>query len=313
MNRPVILVVGAGSIGRRHVRNLLDLGADVVVTDIDSSAARSTGTSARVVSFEAWPETQAHGIVVATPTVHHADQLGTALDVCDHVLIEKPLVTHPAELAVVEGREDSIMVGFNLRLHAPIERLWEIVHNDDIGSVLAGRLWFGSYLPDWRPSVDYRGTYSAQRHLGGGVLLDAIHEIDLARWFFGPLQVHSSLVATVGGLPIDVEDTVRATLLTGDGAPVEVALDYLSRRYRRGIEIIGETGTATFDWAHAAVTVETATEQRREPYDDHVDASYVREAAAFLEWIEGRRVPPVDGRAGANSVRLAHEIRVASA
>ena len=47
------------------------------------------------------------------------------------------------------------------------------------------RLWFGSWLPDWRPAVDYRPTYSARAELGGGVLLDAIHELDMLVWLLG--------------------------------------------------------------------------------------------------------------------------------
>ena len=58
-----------------------------------------------------------------------------------------------------------------------------------VGQLVGASAWFGSWLPDWRPDVDYRETYSAQRSLGGGVLLDAIHELDLLVWLAGGAQL----------------------------------------------------------------------------------------------------------------------------
>ena len=50
-----------------------------------------------------------------------------------------------------------LMVGYNLRLHRPVEELVDLVAGRvRIGAAVAARLWFGSWLPDWRPGVDYR-------------------------------------------------------------------------------------------------------------------------------------------------------------
>src|SRR5947209_4960132 len=77
-----------------------------------------------------------------------------------------------------------------------------LVHAGKAGRVSAVRLWFGSWLPDWRPNVDYRTTYSARANLGGGVLLDAIHELDLCLWLLGgePVDVIGAVVGRFGPL-----------------------------------------------------------------------------------------------------------------
>ena len=180
----------------------------------------------------------------------------------------------------------------------------------DIGRPVSARLWFGSYLPDWRPNMDYRDSYSARRELGGGVLRDASHELDLAVWFFGwPLDVASAWIGKVGDLEIDVEDTVRTILVSATGVPIVIELDYLSRTYRRGIEITGSDGTIRFDWSLGSITVERPGSTEVVDVLDGVDDSYVRLAAAFLARIGGERpdvaATGVDGR---HSVQLVESV-----
>lgn len=254
------------------------------------------------------------GIVVASPTRHHLDQARAAVATGTVVLVEKPLAQSADGIdEVLAAAGPRLMVGYNLRLHRPIEELVEVVQRGRVGQVVAARLWFGSWLPDWRPDVDYRTTYSARADLGGGVLNDAIHELDLAVWLFGPdLAVEAARLDRVGPLEIDVEDTVRALLRTSTGVPVSVELDYLSRRYRRGIEVVGTEATVRLDWARQVLERETADQVTTSPADDPVDRSYVREAEAFLALVAGTAPAPVDGPTGAASLRLADAIRAAN-
>lgn len=310
---PRVLVLGAGSIGARHARNLLAEGADVAIWDPDRD--RAAALAADGVAVADSPDASgADGVVIASPTTRHAEQLHAALAYGARVLVEKPLAVRADEVArIVAEAGDRIMVGYNLRLHEPVELLVSRFRAGDAGTPLAARLWFGQYLPDWRPGVDHRVTYSARRDLGGGVLLDAIHELDLAVWLFGDdLQVAHARLDRLGDLDIDVEDTVRALLTGPGGAPVEIALDYLSRTYRRGIEIIGSDATLRFDWTRGAVEVERGPDVRRVHSDVPVARSYEREAAAFLAFLDGTP-PPVDGPAGLASLRLADAIRTAAA
>jgi len=307
-----VLVIGAGSIGARHAANLAAAGALVTITDPNHDRARAA-TGATPIAFDVDALPQVDGIVVASPTRFHLDHARRAVATGAAVLVEKPLADHGdgVDELVREGGP-RLMVGYNLRLHAPIERLVSLVQQGRVGHPLGHRLWFGSWLPDWRPGVDYRTTYSARADLGGGVLNDAIHELDLAVWLAGPeLTVVGAVVARLGPLEIDVEDTVRALLRTPDGVPVEVELDYLSRTYRRGIEVLGEEGTICLDWARGTLEMSGPSGAETEPADTPVAISYEREAAAFLGLIRGEEPAPVDGATGLASLRLADAIREA--
>jgi predicted dehydrogenase len=181
------------------------------------------------------------------------------------------------------------------------------------GTIRLARFWFGSYLPSWRPGTDYRSSYSAQAALGGGVLLDAIHELDLVVWWFGSdVDVAGAVMAHTGTLDIDVEDAVQAVLRSGGGVPITVSLDYLSRAYRRGVELVGDDATLRFDWQRQELEVESGDGRQVERIDVPVSRSYELEAAHFLEWVAGRATPPVGAAEGLASLRLAGAIASAA-
>jgi predicted dehydrogenase len=309
-----ILVVGAGSIGARHVRCLTDAGAQVDVMDPDAGRAEATGGSA--VPFDLDRLDGYAGIVVASPTSFHAEQARAALTTTDaYVLVEKPLALRAGDadelVALGKGRG---MVAYNLRFHEPVRRTVELVHAGAAGDVLSYRLWFGSWLPGWRPQVDYRTTYSARADLGGGVLLDAIHELDLLLWLASDdsFDVVGAVVARLGPLDIDVEDTAKALLRHADGRTAEVSLDYLSRAYRRGIEVVGTQATVRLDWSRQVIEVEDGAGVRAEPATTPLAESYEAQARWFLDVVAGGIDPPVDFERGAASLRLADRIRAAA-
>lgn len=308
---PRVLVLGAGSIGSRHARNLAAAGAGVAVADPDADRAGAV-EGAEAVAYDLDGLDRFDGVVVASPTSEHLTQATSVAAAAVPALVEKPLAMTAEEAAALASAHDRITVGFNLRFHEPVRRLVDIVHGGRIGRPRSGRLWFGSWLPDWRPGTDYRNSYSARADLGGGVLLDAIHELDLCVWLFGPdLEVEGAVVDRVGPLDLDVEDTVKALLTTPAGVPVEISLDYLSRRYRRGIEVIGDEATVRLDWARGALEVEDADGVDVSPADVSVDRSYEAEADHFLRFVGGDAAPSVDVAAATASLDLADRIRTA--
>jgi predicted dehydrogenase len=312
---PRVLVLGAGSIGSRHVRELTGAGADVDVADPDPARAAAAGAGSPV-DFDLDRLAGYDGIVVASPTTFHAEQARAALVTTDaFVFVEKPLTADVEGLdELVRLGKGRLMVGYNLRLHEPVRRLMQLVHGGRAGRISTVRLWFGSWLPDWRPAVDYRTTYSARADLGGGILSDAIHELDLLVWLLGagPYEVAGAVVDRLGPLEIDVEDTVVALLRHPSGVAATVSLDYLSRRYRRGIEVIGDQGTVRLDWARAVIEVEDASGVTVSPATEPVAASYALQATRFLACVTGEAEPPVDAETGAASIRLAEQIRAAA-
>ena len=307
---PRILVLGAGSAGSRHATLLAGAGASVAVADPEPGRAEAV-PGCEAVPFDLDALGGYDGMVVASPSSLHAEQTLAALATGARVLVEKPLATSVDCLDdLVKAAGGRLMVGFNLRLHAPVQRAVELVAEGRAGRLSAVRVWFGSWLPDGRPQADYRQTYSARADLGGGILDDASHELDMLVWMLGDeLEVIAAFVDRLGPLEIDVEDTVKALLRRADGVAVELSLDYLSRRYRRGIEAVGDRATVRLDWARQVLEVEDGSAVEVEPADVPIMRSYEAQAERFLAFVQGDAEPPVDAATGAASVRLAERIR----
>ncbi len=233
----------------------------------------------------------AHAAIIASPTSVHLEQATLALQHGCHVLVEKPLATRAAGVeglqALAGERGRLLAVAMNLRFHPGPRGVHEVVGTGAIGRPLLAHFTFGSYLPHWRPQDDYRHGYSARRDLGGGVLLDVIHEIDYAVWILGAVDSVSAHVAQVSDLEVDVEDMATVQLHFTDGAVASVDLDYLDRSYRRGCRIVGSEGSVAWSWHQEHIVVYGSDgEEEVRPTPSDVGPSYRDQLAAFLAAVE---------------------------
>lgn len=253
-----ILVAGTGSIGRRHIANARDLWPDVAIALVRRDGQTddySRSLDARV--FAGWGHAarwEPEIAVIATPSDAHLAPLAFCLDRGVAALIEKPVVASPAELAAVERliATKSVMpptqVGCVLRFLPAVRRLQALLREGVCGTVVRATFECGQYLPDWRPGSDHSETYSAHVARGGGVILDLIHEIDLAFALFGDCTLEHAVAERRCGLTVDSEDVALLTLRGSNGVPVQIALDYVSRTPRRSVTVIGDRATAHLDF-----------------------------------------------------------------
>jgi predicted dehydrogenase len=249
-----ILIAGLGSIGRRHLRNLLALGEkDILLyrTRRSSLPDEELGDFPIVTDLKAALDQRPEAVIIANPTALH---LGTAIPAAQigcHLLLEKP-VSHTIEgvsalrQAVQQGG-GQVLVGFQFRFHPGLAQLATWIAEGAIGRPLSFRAHWGEYLPDWHPWEDYRQGYSARSELGGGVILTLSHPLDYLRWLLGEVDCLWALAAKSGDLEIDVEDTAEIGLRFQNGAIGSVHLDYNQRPPAHTLEIIGTRGTARWD------------------------------------------------------------------
>jgi len=316
------LVVGAGSVGTRHCKNLVALGHEVAAWDADAErraeAVALPGVAA-AASLEAGLAAAPAAVLVCTPPASHLAIARRALEARAHVFIEKPIaattddVPGLLELARRQGR--LVSVGYNLRFLPSLRRVKSLLDAGRIGRVLAARAEFGFYLPAWRPDRDYRANYAVSRQLGGGILLDAIHELDYLGWLLGdPVEVLCA-AAHVSELAGDTEDVAEVTLRFSDGALGQVHVDYVRRAYRRTLEVLGAEGVIEWEYPSQRVTV-------RGPAPDHVediavpgiDADmYVEEMKHLVRCLESAEAPMVDGAEALRSLRLVEAAKASAA
>lgn len=321
-----LLVVGCGSIGQRHLRNLKALGAGPLLAwDVDAGRREAVARALdveTVTSLEEGLRAKPRATLICTPPASHLGLAHAAAEAGCHLFIEKPLADRldgvEALTATVAERGLVALVACNMRFHPGVRRLKAWLDEGVAGRVLAVHAEFGHWLPAWRPGVDYRRVYSAHREAGGGVLLDAIHEIDYLGWFLGPLAEVACLEGKVSDLEIDAEDTAALLLRAASGALATVHLDYTQRVKRRRCEVLGSEGTLVWESrgkAPETCVVErwTTATGRWERYEEVVDfdAPFREEMTHFLRCLAGVERPLQDLVAAARALAVVETAREA--
>ena len=295
------LVVGCGSIGKRHLKNLKALGAgEVGAVESDRTRRESTAAEFGVATFaelSAGLDWHPDFVLVATPTFLHIPQATEAALSGAAVFIEKPLSHIPAGIAelsaIVRKRSLVSMVGCNMRFHPGPRTVKEILDGGRLGRIVCARIHAGSYLPAWRPGTDYRENYAAREETGGGCILDCIHEIDLARWYVGDVVEVFCASGHLSSLEIATEDVAVLVSRHSSGALSEVHLDYVQRTYERGCQIAGEAGSVFWDFRDQKVRWYDATTDHwtifEQPAGWQLNQMYVDEMKHFLNCVSTRR------------------------
>ena len=311
------MVAGCGSIGKRHIENLRALGArEILACDGRADRRAEVKALADIQTFEnldqAWP-LKPDAIVIAAPTALH---LPIALEAAErgvHLFIEKPLASAwegVERLAGLVGERQLVaLVGCNMRFHPGLATVKRLLAEHAVGRIIAARVEAGQYLPDWHPWEDYRQSYSARRDLGGGVILDAIHEIDYIRWLLGEVTGVFCLAGKLSSLDIDTEDNAALLLRFENGAIGEVHLDYVQRVYSRTCQIIGEQGTIHWDYGAGQVRWYSAREKDwrcfANPAGWNANTMYLDEMRHFVDCLARRAAAAQDLLEAARVLRIA--------
>ena len=272
-----ICVVGLGSIGKRHIRNVskalkargMEPVIDVLRSGKGTTPEADLADLIRTVAYSMDDlEEQYDAAFITNPTVLHYETLRQFAGRTEAFFIEKPVFhtsdLDPAKLGLDEGT--ICYVACPLRYTSVIRKVKEEI---DFAKVLSVRAESSSYLPDWRPGTDYRKTYSASKALGGGVSIDLIHEWDYLTYLMGmPEEVHA-VIAKVSDLEIDSDD-IAVYIGRYEDKVVEVHLDYFTREPQRQLTIKTNEKTYVFDLI------------------EHRDTFQMAEIEHFLDIAEGK-------------------------
>lgn len=288
------IVVGLGSIGRRHLRLLRAAlpGADIRVlrhSGCDEAIEHANGCFSQLEEACNFAPDLA---VIASPAPFHIATAAALAEAGAHLLVEKPVsdtcVGVPELIALCATRELVFQVGYNLRFLETLQRFRDEIAAGRVGKVYAVRCEIGQYLPAWRPDADYRTTVSAQKTLGGGVLLELSHELDLLRWVFGEVDWLSAWIGRQSELEIDVGDSAMLQIGFASGSVAQLGMDFLRHDTTRTCTALGSEGSLRWDGVAGRVECFDSeagrwTELTRITPDR--DASYRAQIAALLQAI----------------------------
>lgn len=310
------LIAGYGSIGRRHLRNLLALGEHDIVL---YRSNRSTLPTDEIAEFPVETDLRAalahkpDAVIVSNPTALHLDVAIPAAESGASLLIEKP-ISHSLnrlpdlEKALQRGGGQAV-AAFQFRWHPGLQQAQKLIAEGAIGRITSVRAHWGEYLPAWHPWEDYRKSYSARPELGGGVVLTLCHPFDYLRWLLGEVKSVYALTGKLGGLGLEVEDTADITLGFESGAVGSLHLDYIQRPATHRLQIVGTHSTMRWDNANGAVRIfhpETdAWETFAAPDGFERNDMFLAEMRHFLALLRGEAQPACTLKDGTIALQLA--------
>lgn len=230
-----VLVIGTGSIGRRHAENLATLGAKVEALSLRAEGVE--GAVRRLAKgFDA--------AVIASQTQIRLPLILAAAERDIPLYIEKPLAPDPDTVSSIYGATRAIadrsVVGFMMRYHPAFRHLAA----SDLSDAYRYSFEIGHDVTQWRQNWTFADSYAA-RPEGGGVLLDLCHELDMAHCLFPGLL---GVVESLGHIRYPGVD--MATQIARAGPVIgTVAMDYLSPVSTRRLEVAGTRKRRSFDFA----------------------------------------------------------------
>jgi predicted dehydrogenase len=332
-----IVVVGAGSVGQRHIRNLLKILPDVklgvvrrrgrgVVLDAFNNVISDIGV-AEYYGLEEFSEVKIaiaefnpDGLIIAGPTSTHFEDALQSLTNGLPTLVEKPLCTSMQEFDTLAEAERTfcsggLFVGFQYRYHPVFRELTRLSQTAELGDLLSARFLNQESIELWHPYESYKDSYALWHAKGGGALLTQMHEIDMACSLFGDYGRVYALGGKISTLAGDAEDIVSIlssfTNKRKMRVPVGFTFDFLRNPPVRQAEIMFQSGMVVADFLQSTISIskDGASSRILEYKSFDRNTMFEMELSDFLGYLAGGLGPPVGVDEARRSFRFVCEAK----
>lgn len=306
-------IIGLGSIGKRHLRCLRQLGyGDIIALRTKKGTTKTLPVEfnciKEVFNVAGFYSNNLDGVIVSNPTSLHIETMKMPLEKGIPIFLEKPIADSIEQLREIEDYDiTSVMVGFSLRYNEIINIVKEFIASGKLGKIYKASLYCGQFLPSWHPYSDYRKEYYARRDLGGGVIRTLSHEIDLMHYFLGNPKELCASVEKISDLEIDVDDNLYMICKMANLSLVSIELDYINPVLtRRGI-ILGSEGAVEYSFSKSNVTFTDYNGKISIIYENiNLDRNkmYIDQMKNFVNFIKNKEGPRCTFEDGVNVMKV---------
>ena len=310
----IILIIGLGSIGKKHVDAIYALGLDFTIYALRGGESfHETYKGVINVSSTDEIQTAIDFIIISNITSAHEATIMKILGLQSPIFIEKPVLSDLGNVSMISSklREKNVLtyIACNLRFHSGLQFLKKYL-DEKKPRINEVNIYCGSYLPEWRSGIDFRKSYSANFDQGGGVHLDLIHELDYCTWLFGFPKKVISMKRDVSSLAINAIDNAKFEFLYTNFT-AGINLNYYRRDAKRTLEVVTSEDTILLDLRSNIIqSLLTGHIIYNRPFE--MGETYVRQMKYFIDTINSNKQTNNDFDYGASILRLAkneeHEV-----
>lgn len=329
------LMIGLGSIGQRHLRNIKRLygdSAQIIAyrvrglqrTFSDTMQIRenvSLEEEFGITSYASLEEALLQKPDVAfitNPTNMHIECAIACAKAGCHLFLEKPISDSDKGLyelsSIVTQKGIKVFVGYQNRLHPGIAQLKQLLEQEALGEILNVRAVVGERLTTMHTYEDYKETYMARKDMGGGVVTNQmVHEMDYLYYLFGAAKDVYAVGGTLGNLGIDVEDNCEAVFTLQKGTrsfPISVHADFYQSPPERYVQVVGTKGKARVDIIANEIEWTIGDETSRISYDNFQrNDMFIEELKMFIDSVEHDKEPAIGLEDGIVGLKMATAVK----
>ena len=312
------ICIGAGSIGKRHIRNLVSIGVSPSdITAVDPREDRlqevtNIGVSATYLSLETALVSRSFDAgIICSPTNLHIAQGIKLAEKGIHILMEKPLADSLEDIDkfkdTIEKNNVVVLMAYIFRFSPLTLKVKELIKNQAVGKILFVRGEFSEYLPDWHPYEDYRSFYMAEKKQGGGSILDQSHIMDLIHYLFGGFKSVYALNGNLSSLQVNADDFSELTVTLKNGIIASIHTDMFGRDHKKELEIKGEKGNIYWNSGQNIVTHYCAEKKMTYLYNkfpSDFNLNYIDELKHFIDCCKKKKIPNASLEDGIDTMNL---------
>ena len=299
MNNLTILVVGSGNISQRHIKNLKKISPHTKIILVKRKKSKSElfiKPDLIVDNYKKYPYEKINAVILANPSSFREEIATYFIKKKKPIFFEKP-ITNKAKQAsnifklIKSNPNNAIMVGYCFRFLKSLNFFKKILSTEQLGKIRSSQIYFSQYLPLWRKHIKYQDSVSAQRKLGGGILLEMSHELDYIQWIFGNIKKSIGHVYRINDLEMNVANHADLILKTSKDILINIHLDMLSRYPKRNCTVLCEKGTVIWDYNKNLVKwkVDGFREKKKEFSNNEINEMYFDEMKEFLKMVKYKK------------------------
>ncbi len=311
------VIIGLGSIGKRHIKNLLNFGIKPHnITGIDPRQDRINETK-KLFNIDSTYrnlnklDKSYNAAIICSPTSLHIKQAIFLAKKKINIFIEKPLNHNLSKINVlkniVKKNNIKVLITYPFRFSKHGQKLKEIVKSKKLGKIYFFRGIFSEYLPDWHPWENYTKFYMAKKNLGGGSLLDQSHLIDMCHFLFGEAkEIYGCINSKVSDLKVETDDLVNMNVKFKNGVMGNIHQDMIGRKHQKNLEIICKYGNIFWDVYDLSVKIYNAKTKKLKKYTFHKDHNkmYENQTNHMIKILKNVEKPKINLDDGIHTMKI---------
>ena len=289
-----ILVIGSGSIGQRHIKNLKSLGIkDIQVFDSNKKLLKLVEKKFDIKVQNKLNFDQIDCTLICTPPNSHIKLAKLALENNSNVFIEKPLSNSLKNINIIskiaKKKSLEIFVGYVFRFDKGLIKINEILKKNGIGDIVSFDAYEGWHLSNWRPWQKFEKSYTSSKRMGGGIILDGSHELNYLQWMGGQIDYVFSFYQKIPKMNVETEGI--SEILTQFNSKVigRIHLDFINPKYNRHCEILGNKGSINWSYEDLSFDIQKINGKKRSvKYETDPNKMYIDEMKHVINCINNK-------------------------